>query len=465
MCEPLCPDAMSGDPPVVTESAEPPKALPKKKKYKRQNYCFAPGCKTGKGRTTDPECHRASMFSVPKDDEMFERWKRYMPPRPDGRLLSRDAAVCSRHFDPQFILRYFEHVVNKELVRIERGKPTLTTDAVPTIFPDSPKYYTRRVPRRRKLPERTIPPPKVPRRRNGTHATTAEQSDDGNNGATAVDNVADNAGVSPSMPSNVQNCVLPPIANEVETVIEREVTPVFPYEDLPLPSCQWAKHVIREKPTVLAYSVCSLDERTPGQLKTEKLVLIEEKDCHADCKVYLCGMRVHCMEGAGGTDHPSELLQRVDRLARCPGVIAADEYPFGTLLGCLMQLDGRLYSPQCKIVGTSRGRMCYACACARKVMLRKRARLRRKAARSVVVVLDDPGTDDSGSSVGLHMNEECRTGSKADVNGHLEAGEAEDPPGTGDESGLQRNGTKEKEVPCKTVTFGPIPICKVKVQT
>lgn len=458
----------------MTEPAEPPKTAPapKKKKCKRQNYCFAPGCKTGKGRTTDPECHRASMFSVPKDDEMFERWKRYMPPRPDGRLLSRDAAVCSRHFDPQFILRYFEHVINKELVRIERGKPILTTDAVPTIFPDSPKYYTRRVPRRRKLPERTIPPPKVPRRRNRTHAMTADQLDDGNNSATAVDDIADDAGAPPSMPSNVQNGVSPPLANEAETVIEREVTPVFPYEDLPLPSCQWAKHVIREKPTVLAYSVCSLDERSPGQLKTEKLVLIEEKDCHADCKVYLCGMRVHCMnDGVGGTDHPSELLQRVDRLARCPGVIAADEYPFKALLGCLVQLEGRLYSPQCKVVGTSRGGMCYACACARKIMLRKQARARCKAARSVVIVLDDPGTDNSGSSVGLHVDEGCRTGSTVDLNGYLKAGsagEAEDPPGTGGESGREQNGTKENEatqVPSEIVTFGPVPVCKVQVLT
>ncbi|KAH7985938.1 hypothetical protein HPB52_025297 [Rhipicephalus sanguineus] len=50
--------------------------------------------------------------------------------------------------------RTFKHVINGEVVEIDRERPALTDDAVPTILPDAPSYLTKALPRKRK--ERSI---------------------------------------------------------------------------------------------------------------------------------------------------------------------------------------------------------------------------------------------------------------------------------------------------------------------
>ncbi|KAH8038995.1 hypothetical protein HPB51_004673 [Rhipicephalus microplus] len=59
--------------------------------------------------------------------------------------------------------RTFKHVINGEVVELERKRPALTDDAVPTIFPDAPLYFTKHVRKRRKereLANRYAQPPK-----------------------------------------------------------------------------------------------------------------------------------------------------------------------------------------------------------------------------------------------------------------------------------------------------------------
>ncbi|KAL1474164.1 hypothetical protein MTO96_038185, partial [Rhipicephalus appendiculatus] len=68
--------------------------------------------------------------------------------------LDETCVVCSRHFDDRYVQRTFKHVINGEVVEIDRERPALTDDAVPTIFPDAPSYLTKAVPRKRK--ERSI---------------------------------------------------------------------------------------------------------------------------------------------------------------------------------------------------------------------------------------------------------------------------------------------------------------------
>ncbi|KAL1445033.1 hypothetical protein MTO96_045246 [Rhipicephalus appendiculatus] len=68
--------------------------------------------------------------------------------------LDETCVVCSRHFDDRYAQRTFKHVINGEVVEIDRERPALTDDAVPTIFPDAPSYLTKALPRKRK--ERSI---------------------------------------------------------------------------------------------------------------------------------------------------------------------------------------------------------------------------------------------------------------------------------------------------------------------
>lgn len=374
--------------PVATEqppdiAKEPAKNVASKTKLVRQNHCFAPGCKSGQNlrRAKVPSDRRFSLFRVPRDEQMFRRWQRYMPPRPDGKKLMRNSTVCERHFDPQFIVRYYEHIINKEVVRIERGVPALTPDAVPTNFPESPKYYTRRVPRRRKPPQRAPLPPPKPRRRAPSRedACSADPADD----VSAVpEPVTSEPAADPVAGAEASAGQQP----EEEEIVEREVTPAFPYEDLPLPSRQWARHVVSEKPLVIAYSTCRLseDDQPPGRLVTEKLVLVREFAEHAECHVYFEGRRLHCFDGPGGTEYPSTLLQRVDQLRPCPGLGDAEEFPFAAQVPYIEERGSRLHSAQCASVATAaRGTMCDKCVNGRKLLRKRLARMERKRALDV----------------------------------------------------------------------------------
>lgn len=91
-----------------------------------------------------------------------------MPPKPDmlcARLykrlqilyekgadkeLSDNCGVCERHFEERFIEKSWQHVIGAEVVHVARDRPSLTDDAVPTVFPDAPKYFTKRAPVKRK---------------------------------------------------------------------------------------------------------------------------------------------------------------------------------------------------------------------------------------------------------------------------------------------------------------------------
>lgn len=382
---------------VATEPAK--NVVAGRKRPLRQNHCFAPGCKSGQNlrrprRPSDPP--RMSLFGVPRNEQMFLRWQRYMPPRKDGKKLMRNSAVCERHFDPQFIVRYYEHIINKEVVRIERGFPGLTPDAVPTIFPESPKHYTRRVPKRRRPPQRAPLPPPKPKRTRAPSPDPSPAADDVSSVASGCpEPVTAEQEPAPADPGATRASAEPE-----EQIVEREVTPAFPYEDMPLPSRRWARHVVSEKPLVIAYSTCRLSDDEPGRLVTEKLVLVREYAEHAECHVYFEGRRLYCFDGPGGTDYPCTLLQRVDQVKPCPGLGDAEEFPFAARLPYIEERGPRLHSAQCTSVGTARGAMCDKCVNGRKLLRKRLARQERKRlALAVGEATSMPSPVDSGEVV------------------------------------------------------------------
>ncbi|KAH6934134.1 hypothetical protein HPB50_020672 [Hyalomma asiaticum] len=303
---------------------------------------------------------------------------------PTGSGLKRHSALCERHFDPQFIVRHYEHVINGEVVRIMRGLPTLTPDAVPTIFPESPSYYTRRVPPRRKPVHRVSLPPPTSRKRSPAKttppasATSAMDTASNVTAPTRLDADATPLEAGPAVEPEVAPAE--PSESDAVEVVECEVTPAFPYKDLPLPSSRWARHVISEKPLVIAYSTCRVSDDQPGHLVTEKLVLVREHECHAECHVYLEGRRLSSFEGTGGTDYPQTLLQRLDRVERCqglgqPGDFHVDEH---CLPPYLEMRESRLHSVQCCGARSTRAGLSDKCQHAKSLLRKKRARLERK---------------------------------------------------------------------------------------
>ncbi|KAG0442530.1 hypothetical protein HPB47_015674 [Ixodes persulcatus] len=122
---------------------------------KKDRTCFVPLCKGGYKSAVE----KVSLFRAPVDPLRRQEWARNI--KREDKVLDETCVVCSRHFDERYIEKTFKHVINGELVELDRERPVLTDDAVPTIFPDAPSYLTRPVPKKRKernLTDRGTPP-------------------------------------------------------------------------------------------------------------------------------------------------------------------------------------------------------------------------------------------------------------------------------------------------------------------
>ncbi|KAH7970352.1 hypothetical protein HPB49_004412 [Dermacentor silvarum] len=113
----------------------------------RLNHCYAPGCSTGYTRADATK--KPSLFMAPADPERWSLWQRNLH-RTD-KELAEDCALYELHFEPQCVVRDYVHIINGEEVRLPRGKPTLSSDAVPTILPNAPAYLRKRVVPRRNM--------------------------------------------------------------------------------------------------------------------------------------------------------------------------------------------------------------------------------------------------------------------------------------------------------------------------
>jgi len=70
--------------------------------------------------------------------------------------------VCEQHFDQTFVIRHFD-LTGPDGVKslLERERPKLTSTAVPSIFPNLPKYLTRIMTKRKAPTVRNALPKKV----------------------------------------------------------------------------------------------------------------------------------------------------------------------------------------------------------------------------------------------------------------------------------------------------------------
>ncbi|XP_042144408.1 uncharacterized protein LOC115327900 [Ixodes scapularis] len=113
------------------------------KRQTQCRHCFVPGCTTGYVSVRKNE-RKASLFAVPDDDERRQVWQRSIPQA--DKPLAKNSVVCEAHFDERFIVRNYTHVINRETVEIPRGRPYLTADAIPTLFPNVLGYLSKKLP-------------------------------------------------------------------------------------------------------------------------------------------------------------------------------------------------------------------------------------------------------------------------------------------------------------------------------
>lgn len=86
------------------------------------------------------------MFHVQSGPVRLKKWARKI--KRDDKVLKDTCIVCSRHFDERIIQRMFRHITNGEVVELDRERPALTEDAVPTFFPDAQSYFTKQLPKK-----------------------------------------------------------------------------------------------------------------------------------------------------------------------------------------------------------------------------------------------------------------------------------------------------------------------------
>jgi hypothetical protein len=98
--------------------------------------CWAPGCKSGYNLKNKPP-EKRHFFRAPRDLTRLNNWRKRFPR--EGELTPKHF-LCDIHFEDRFISKTYRHVINGEVMEIDRGKWELTKDAEPTIFPNVLKY-------------------------------------------------------------------------------------------------------------------------------------------------------------------------------------------------------------------------------------------------------------------------------------------------------------------------------------
>ena len=100
------------------------------------NKCSVSGCRSNYRGT-----EYVSSFQFPGDEGRRSQWLKAIPT--EFQAITENMAVCIKHFAQAFI----------KIRTGENSRPRLTDDAVPTLFPNLPRYLSVEPPAKRKSPE------------------------------------------------------------------------------------------------------------------------------------------------------------------------------------------------------------------------------------------------------------------------------------------------------------------------
>lgn len=117
--------------------------------------CCVPGCKSN----YESEKENVSVFKFPKEERLQRSWLKNIP-RTDWTPGKR-AVVCEKHFEKALIQKEEIYKERKRNLQNENGikrafprkRPILHSEAVPTLFPNLPKYLSKPLAMIRQDPE------------------------------------------------------------------------------------------------------------------------------------------------------------------------------------------------------------------------------------------------------------------------------------------------------------------------
>jgi len=97
--------------------------------------------------------NKVSTFRFPKDETKRQEWLRRIPQELLSDDITDDMVVCEKHFEQRFIVREFTYPQQDgSSFTCPRDVPVLDSDAVPTLFPNTPSYLSSPLPPKRKTP-------------------------------------------------------------------------------------------------------------------------------------------------------------------------------------------------------------------------------------------------------------------------------------------------------------------------
>ncbi|XP_049516258.1 uncharacterized protein LOC125942151 [Dermacentor silvarum] len=301
---------------------------------KKGRTCFVPLCKGGYKSSAE----KVSLFHAPTDARRQEEWARNI--KREDKELDETSVVCSRHFDDPYIQRTFKHVINGQLVEIDRDRPALTEDAVPTLFPDAPSDISKCVPKKRKERNLAHSYAPAPKRRAGN-----KNVEDGD----------------PQVPENESD----PEARS------------HPFSDIALPSALCNRVVLTNDPATLCFgwhSSTGLDNvHVTKHLKFTPCT----KDARAErTSAYRCSVLCRSVKveevWVTTVDDAVAALTKADSMIPCPGFEIQPVYP----KQCV-QYGGKNFAKNC--LGTSTdGKPCLQCRYTKKLALNRSYRLKKK---------------------------------------------------------------------------------------
>ncbi|KAG0425381.1 hypothetical protein HPB47_027439 [Ixodes persulcatus] len=245
---------------------------------KRAKSCFVPNCNSGYQSCKE----KVPLFRTPKEAERLEAWSRNIK-RAD-RTLDSTCVVCAKHSEEQYIEKTSKHIVNGEIVQIQRDRPLLRDDAAPTIFPDAPSYFTRSLPKKRKtrdLCHQLLPPCKRKKQEEICEAVDIQGEE------------------------------------RSSTATQRSGTSQF-YSNLHLLTSHWSKIVFEEDPLSAHYAWC--EPGSNSHVKTTKLVTFcsLSGENTARCCVYLRAVKIIDIEVHTSAEAEAQLMS-AENSAMCPG--------------------------------------------------------------------------------------------------------------------------------------------------
>ncbi|KAH7940093.1 hypothetical protein HPB52_021776 [Rhipicephalus sanguineus] len=324
-----------------------------RRRDKRDRVCYVQGCKSGCKSCKETR----SLFRAPIEPERLAEWSRKIPRR--DRPFDHACVVCERHFDERFIERTFRTKIKGEIVEIPRDRPLLAKDAVPTIFPEAPKYYTKKLPKKRKernLCDQVRAKPQKRQKRSTMENACVPTSKEASEGLNCE----------PGSPQD----------EHVETTDER-----LGFSRLRIPK-GWSEITLVDAEGLCLYAQCEADAAEPyGSVVMVKSVRIQVGQGGEDSAVGEVHLRgeIWCEQELTTRELAEEFIDSIDKLTLCPGVGVqplARECP---------AFNGKFFSKDCSLFADFRlRRACAGCKYQRKLIQNQRSYSRRKAYEDVI---------------------------------------------------------------------------------